>query len=213
MIAGVTAPFQGVVEIAEYLSGLDINGVLLLKFVLLVAGDEGEGVDVAMEIGERKFGGGDAGLVEQRQVTRVFGFQIVQGDAGKVGDDDVAGDVASAFVIAGEVLDVAEGLGARFAEVFAEAFVFDDEDARPEEVDVAVVAGDFFDGILEAGDGASANAEDLEELVPKALGLGFFASFGGPFAGELNCVMADFVPANGHGDELKQFWQIQPAWI
>ena len=76
--------------------------------------------------------------------------------------------------------------------------MFDDEDAGPKEVDVAVVAANLFHRLFETGDGAASNAEDLEELVPEAFGLGFFARLGGPFAGKLDGVVANLVPANRH---------------
>lgn len=39
------------------------------------------------------------------------GFEVVEGDAVEIGNDDVAGNVFLAGRVAGEVLDVAEGLG------------------------------------------------------------------------------------------------------
>ena len=98
-------------------------------------------MDVFVKIGQREFDGRHAPVVEERQVALVFRLQIVQGDAGEVGDDDVAGNfICAAF--AREVLDVAERLRLGLAEVFAEALVFDEHDARPEKINVAVVAGD-----------------------------------------------------------------------
>ena len=62
-----------------------------------------------------------------------------------------------------------EGLRLGLAEVFAETFVFDQQHAGPEQVNVAVVAGDFLDRLFKAGDHAAADAEDLEEFVPESL--------------------------------------------
>src|SRR5207249_4454767 len=60
LVAGIAAGFEGVVEEAHDLGGFEIDGLLVLESVLFVAGDEGEGVNVFVEIGEREFEG--AGL-------------------------------------------------------------------------------------------------------------------------------------------------------
>ena len=54
VVAGVAAGFEGVVEVAHDFDGFEVDGVLFLELVLLVAGDEGEGVDVLVEVGQRK---------------------------------------------------------------------------------------------------------------------------------------------------------------
>ncbi len=61
VVARVAARLQRVVKIAHDFDGLDVDGVLLLKFMLLVAGNEREVLDVTMKIGEREFTG-DAAL-------------------------------------------------------------------------------------------------------------------------------------------------------
>jgi hypothetical protein len=88
------------VKIAHDFDGLDVDRVLLLKFVLLVTGNEGEVLDVTMKLGEREFVGDAAFFVEQRQVALFLRLQVVQGNPRKVGNDDVAGD----FVAAGRVI-------------------------------------------------------------------------------------------------------------
>lgn len=90
---------------AHDFDGFEVDGVLLDEFVLLVAGKEGEFVDMVVEIGERKFDGADAAIVEEREIELVVGFEIVEGDAGEIGDDDVARDFLVAMV-AGQVLNV-----------------------------------------------------------------------------------------------------------
>ena len=141
---------------------------------------------------------GNAVIVEKGEIALVVWFQIVERDAGKIGDDDVARDfVAAAF--AREVLNVAEGLRFGLAEVFATALVFDENDAAPEEVDVAVVAGDSLYRFLEAGDGAARDAENIEKFVPEGLLFGLFALDSGPFLGEGDGAVANFVPRKRHG--------------
>ena len=118
---------------------------------------------------------------------------------------------------ADEVLDILKGLGLGFAEVLAKAFVFDQEGAFPEQVNVAVLAGNAADRFLEAGDDAAAEAKHLEELVPKGLLLGGLAFRAGPIVGEADGVVANFVPGNRHGEQdraggwvdamLSNFWR------
>ena len=57
-------------------------------------------------------------------------FKIVNGDALKIGNDEVTGAV---FAFSGFVkaADIVHGLGAGFAEVFAGALVLNDEGAGP----------------------------------------------------------------------------------
>ena len=70
----------------------DVDGVLFLELVLLVAGDEGEGVDVLVEFGQRELQSRRRGVCRRAAGRAVLGLQIVQGDAGEIGDDDVARD-------------------------------------------------------------------------------------------------------------------------
>ena len=58
--------------------------------VLLVAGDEGEMLNVPVEFGQRKLDACNATAVEERQLSLLFRLQVVQGDAGEVGNDHVA---------------------------------------------------------------------------------------------------------------------------
>jgi len=133
-----------------------------------------------MKIGQRKFQGLHAAVFEERQVALVVGLQIMQGDAGKIGNDHVAGNFIEAS-LAGEVLNVTERLRLRLVEIFSPAFVLDEHAPGPEQIDVTVVAGDFLDRLLEAGDDAAADAEDIKEFVPEGLLFGLFALGARPF--------------------------------
>ena len=53
-------------------------------------------LNVLVEIGQRKLDGRHAPIVEEGQISLVLGFEIVQGDAGKVGNDNVAGNFVGA---------------------------------------------------------------------------------------------------------------------
>jgi len=113
------------------LGGFEVDGILVGEAVLFVAGDEGEGVDVFVELGEREFEGMDrstsvccSGCCGWGQRRFGLGFEVVEGDAGEVGDDDIArGFLGAAFVE--QILEVLEGLGLGLAEVLAEALVLD----------------------------------------------------------------------------------------
>src|SRR6185437_7618324 len=88
-MAGVAAGFEGVVQMAHDFDGFEIDRLLFDEFVLLVAGDEGEFVDVIVKVSEREFDGTDAAIVKKREISLVFGLEVMQGDAGEVGDKDV----------------------------------------------------------------------------------------------------------------------------
>jgi len=118
--------------------------------------------------------------------------------ASEIADDDVARDFFVAM-LAGEVLNVAEGLRLGFDESFATAFVFDENDAAPEEVDVAVIAGKSANRFFKAGNGAAGDAEDVEKFVPEGLLFGLLALDAGPFFGEGDGAVANFVPGERHG--------------
>jgi hypothetical protein len=97
VVAGVAAGFERVVKFAENFSGFDVDRVFFLVGMLLVAGNEGESVDVFVKIGERKFNGCAAPFVEERQVALFLRLKVVQRDAREIGDDDVARDFGVTF--------------------------------------------------------------------------------------------------------------------
>jgi hypothetical protein len=57
-VAGIAASFEGIVQVAHELSGFEIGGVFGIEPVLGVTGNEGEVVDVFVEIGERELDAG-----------------------------------------------------------------------------------------------------------------------------------------------------------
>ena len=80
--------------------------------------------------------------------------------------------------------------------------MFDQDDARPEQVNEAVLAANVFDRLLKRGDQAAADAKDVEKFIPKGFALGFLAGFARPFFGKANGVVADFVPRKRHKGTL-----------
>jgi len=199
-VAGVAAGFERVVEVAHQLRGFEVGGVFGIELVLGVAGNEGEVADVLVEVGQRKLNGRREAL-EQRGVGVLFRFEIVQGDAGEIGDDQPTGNLAVAAGVL-EAADVGQALRMRLAEIGAGRFVFDEQLAGPEQVNKASVAGEFLDRFLEGGHGAAADAEDVEELVPEGLVFGGFAGFGLPILAKGDGAVANLVPRQRHGGSV-----------
>ena len=178
-VAGIAASFQGIVEVAHNFDGLNIDRVLFFEFVLLVAGDECEVVNVAVKLGERKFGGGNA-THSKRGRTLFFGLQIVQGDAGEIGNDDIARNFIHA-PFPREVLDVAESLRSALPKSLPKLLCSTRTTPGQKQINVAVVAGDFLDRLFKARHDATANTEDIEEFIPESLLFRLFALGARPF--------------------------------
>src|SRR5690606_38511520 len=98
-----------------------------------------------------------------------------------------------------QAVEVVAGLGVGAVQVLAAGLVLDQQHALPEQVDVAVLAIELLDPLLETGDALAADAEDLEELVPEGLGLGILRGHVGPFPREAQVPVLDLVPAQWHG--------------
>ena len=126
VVTRVAAVLEHVMQFAKQFDGPDVDRVFDIELMLLVAGNEGEAIDAAIEFIERELGG-------------LILFQIVQREAREIADDHVARDfVVAAFVF--QRLNVIECLGLGFFQRFAPALVLDQEDALPEAIDVAPMA-------------------------------------------------------------------------
>lgn len=148
----------------------------------LVAGDEAEAVDVLVQFLERKF------------ERRFLAFQVVQAETGEIGHQQVAWQLGVA-----QAVEVVAGLGVGAVQVLAAGLVLDQQHTLPEQVNVAILAIELLDPLLEAGDALAADAEDVEELVPEGLGLGILRGHIGPFLREAQGPILDLVPAQRHG--------------
>ena len=84
LMSRVAACFQRVVQAAHDFDRFKVDRVLFLELVLLVAGDECEGVDVFVEISQREFDGSHAPVAKEWEMSLVFVLKVVQGNAGKV---------------------------------------------------------------------------------------------------------------------------------
>lgn len=114
---------------------------------------------------------------------------------------------------AGQVLKVAKGLGFGLAQILAKGFVLDQHNARPEQVNQAVCAGDPFDRHLKAGDGPAGDAKDLKELVPERPLFRALAFGTRPVPRKPDRVVADFIPRNRHDRERTNEPGSRPALI
>src|SRR6185437_14112958 len=180
LMAGVAALFQGIMQAAHDFNRLNVDGVLFFKLVLLVAGNEGEVVDVLVKIGQREFGGVNEAIIQQGQGALVIRLKVMQGDAGEIRDDYIARNfIFAAF--AREVMDVTKCLRLGPAKVFSKTLVLDEQDARPEEVNVTILAGKIFYRLFKAGDNATANSEHVEEFIPVSLLFSLFFFRARPF--------------------------------
>ena len=117
----------------------------------------------------------------------------MEGDAGEIRDDQPAGNLAVALGVF-EAADVSHALGVGLSEVLAGGLVLHEQAARPEQVNKAPVAAELSDRLLERGDGAAADAEDVEEVVPEGLAFGGFAGFALPFPAKDDGTVANLIP-------------------
>ncbi|HOD62898.1 MAG TPA: hypothetical protein PKO04_01420 [Smithellaceae bacterium] len=72
------------------------------------------------------------------------------------------------------------------------------QNAFPEEIDVAVLIAEFFDRLFEAGDALAGNAEYIEETIPEGFGFRVFGAFPGPLFGKGQGARFDFIPGKRH---------------
>src|SRR6185437_463093 len=147
---------------------LNVDGVLLFKFMLLVPRNEGEVVDVFVKVGQRELEGVNAAIIQQGQWALVIRLKVVQGDASKIRDNYVARNfIFAAFT--GQVVYITKCLRLGLAKVLSKTLVLDEQDARPEEVNVTILSGKILNRLFKAGDNAAADSEDVEEFIPVSL--------------------------------------------
>ncbi|OQC59302.1 MAG: hypothetical protein BWX54_00677 [Verrucomicrobia bacterium ADurb.Bin018] len=183
VVVGIAGVFESVGQPRHQVGGLDVHRGFGGEGVLLIAGNEGEVLDVTVEFRERKVRNQIAVLVE-----------VIEQQPGEVSDDDIFGGfVVAAF--ADEVLHIIEGLQLGFFQVFAGGFMLGQQPSLPEQVNAVIGALERADRFLEAGHGAAVEAKDVEKSVPEGFGFGGLAGFIGPFAGKGHRTRLDFIPA------------------
>ncbi len=136
---------QAFVQLADGVGGIAVDGRFFDDLRGFVFEQKAEPVGLARQSFERGF--------------PVLAFaQVVQADAGEVGGDDVARALGL-----GQGDEVIGGLIEGFVEIFAPAFVFDDEFAGDEAVDEAARAAELVHGLFVDGGRLGANAKTLVE--------------------------------------------------
>ena len=137
------------------------------------------------------------------EVDRFIGFEVVQGESAEIGYEDVLGHFLATIVI-NQPPNVRHRLRFGFAQVPAARFVLGDQCSRPEEINKLKVSGEVANRFLETCDGASADAEDVEKLVPEGLRFCAFAACLRPFMGKGDGVLSYLIPAQRHGSSLSR---------
>ena len=168
LVAVVAAAQQGVVQLTHQLGRLNVGGVLGAVLALLVAREEREQVQVLVE------------LLQREVVAGVF-VEVVEAEAGEVGDEDVLGQLV--VLEAGEVVF---GLLHGLFQVAPPAFVLHEQGALPEQVHEALPPIELLDGHLKRGHAPPLDIEHMKKLNPERLGVG--ALIGGvlPLLGKAN---------------------------
>ena len=115
--------------------------------------------------------------------------EIVKLEGLEVADQHVAGPRAL-----GKRVEILLGLTVGFLQIAPSTLLFDDQDAGPEQVDIARAIAQFGDMFLVACDGSPSNAEHLEEVVVEALCLALLVSRVLPVMREGGGAGADLVP-------------------
>ena len=136
------------VQFAHQLGGFDVDRVLFFDFVGLVADDEGEAVDVFVQVFQGEFMLGSAFIK--------IGIQIIQSETRKIGHHHVAWQVALFY--AGEVIQC---LTAGAIKVFTARFMLNQQHAFPQQIDITVLAVDFLYALFKGRDTAAGHAEDI----------------------------------------------------
>ena len=100
-------------------------------------------------------------------------FQVVQGDAGEIADDDIAGNL----VVTASVLKPGCNplLGPPPCAAACPGSCAQRSASLSKTGRCSPFAREILDRLFEAGDGAAPDAENLEELVPEGFGLGVLA--------------------------------------
>ena len=159
-------------ESSHALSSLEVDRVLRLDALSGIPGYETEELDMSIEVFEREFGLGT-------------GIKIVKTHTGKVGDNNITGQVTFR-----QSCKVVERLLICSVEVTAKRFVLGNQCAAPEKVYAATLGGLLIkkrqlpDRLFKACDPSAGNAENIKELIPEGLGLSALDPLTFPLAGK-----------------------------
>ena len=144
-------------QLAQRIHGLAVDCFFFADALFAVTGDEKEKPKVLLKFSQREV------------ADRAF-VEVMQLKVPKVTQQDIAW-----FFVGFQPGKIVFGLLESFGQVFAPTLVLYEQRALPEQIYVAIFAVNLLDAFFEGGDLAALDAEDLEEFVPKALGIGVFA--------------------------------------
>ena len=167
--------------------GLGVRRRLAAVELRLDAKNKPECVEIGLEV------------LEQESPLAVL-LQIEQVPALEVAGQDVARAVALQ-----QPVIIIERLVARLAQVQSRRLLLDDQGARPEQVDEALlVAGQVADTLLVSRDLTAADAEAIEEFVVECLGFALLVTCILVLLGKGGGAGADFGPLETHYPQLRR---------
>ena len=176
----VAGRLQRVVQPRDQLGRLDVDRVLIAERPALHADDEPELLDVLRKVGER-----EAGLLAFVPVEKLERLEVAE-------------KLEAGALPFRQRVEVRAGLLTCGGQVASGAFLLDQQDAGPEQIDEAGGVVEPLDAFLVPRHVAAALAEDLEELVVEALGLALLVRGIRPLASEIGRSGADLVPGQAH---------------
>ena len=164
----------------DQFGGLDVDRVLIAEGPALHAENEAERLHVARQVHER-----ESGLLPLVQIVKLEGLEVA--------DQDAAGPVPL-----GQGVEILPGLPIGAGKIAPGALLLDDQDARPEQVDVAVRVVETLYVLFIARDGPALDPEYLKEVVVEALRLALLVGRVPPLLGEGGGAGANLVPRQAH---------------
>ena len=177
VVAAVAGCLEHITKARDQLGGLNVDRILIAERAALHADDEPKLLDVLRKVGE-----GEAGLLAFVPVEQPKGLEVAEKlEAGRV-----------------EILMRSASLTACGGQITTSTLLLNQQNPRPEQIDEARGVVEQLDAFLVPRHVAAAFAEDLEELVVKALRFALFVRGVGPFAGELAGARSDLVPGKSH---------------
>ena len=176
IVTPVSGIGERVVQPPDQLGGLDVRWVLIAEGPALHAKDKAEHLDMRGQVHERE--GDDSALVE---IVKLEGLEIAHQD------------VARALAIRQRV-EILPRLSIGGLQVTPGALLFNDEHARPEQVDEARAVVELRDMRLVARDVPPPHPEHVEESVVEALRLALLVGCVLPVLSEGGGAGADLVP-------------------
>ncbi len=164
----------------DELGRLDVDRILVAAGPLARADDEPAILDMG-------------GKVLQCEGGRFVLVKVVELEGAEVAQQQVARQLG--VPQAGEVI---QGLLPGLGQVASGALLFHEQHALPEQVDEASLVPEPLDRLLERGDPAQGDAEDLAERAVEELGVRPFAACVLPVASEASGAGANLVPGKAH---------------